>query len=298
MINETTLSKRAEAPSKENDKSSYTYNIIRELLLDKFWNSVDIYLQWSYANSTNIKKDSDIDIIICNKNIYFSNIDRLTDIEKNKFNENWTQANYSFSQFKSDVKNYLQEKFPYKVERKDKCIKINLQNERYVDVDVVPCFIHKRFYKYISKFDNKYDEWIEFYSDKWESIVSFPKTHKKNGETKNQSTDGVYKDMVRIMKNSKKYLVDNWKMDEKFISSFMIECCIRNVSNNIFSWASYKNIVNNVMGNIYSDMQNLKQCENYREVCGLFPLFWWNRNKNTPQEVMNFLEEIYILINK
>ena len=297
MINETTLSKRAEAPSKENDKSSYTYNIIKELLLDKFWNSVDIYLQWSYANSTNIKKDSDIDIIICNKNVYFSNIDRLTDIEKNKFNENWSQANYSFSQFKSDVKNYLQEKFPYNVERKDKCININLQNERYVDVDVVPCFIHKRFYEYISKFDNKYDEWIEFYSDKWESIVSFPKTHRKIGELKNQNTNGKYKDIVRIIKNSKKYLVDNWKLNEKCLSSFTIECCVRNVNNNIFRWTTYKGIVNNVMEAIYDDLKNRWKWEEYAEVCDLFYLFRWNRNKNTSQEVITFLEEIYNLIN-
>ncbi len=298
MINETILSKRAEAPSKENDKSSYTYSFLRNLLLTNFWNDVDIFLQWSYANSTNIKKDSDIDIVICYKNVYFYNIDSLSDIEKNYFNKNLSQTSYTFFSFKQDVQNFLEQYFWNKVERKKKCIRINLWDEKYVDADIVPCFIHKRFYKYNSIYDNDYVEWIEFFSDDLEDIISFPKIHKKNGETKNQSTDGVYKDMVRIMKNSKKYLVDNWKMDEKFISSFMIECCIRNVSNNIFSWSSYKNIVNNVMGNIYSDMQNLKKCENYREVCGLFPLFWWNRNKNTPQEVMNFLEEIYILINK
>ena len=49
---------------------------------------------------------------------------------------------------------------------------------------------------------------------------------------------------------------------------------------------------------IYSDMKNKEKREKYVEVCDLFYLFKWNRNKNTPQEVMTFLEEIYYLMNK
>ena len=298
MINESKLIERATPPSRENDKSSYTYNFIKYLLLEKFWSEVDIFLQWSYANSTNIKKDSDIDIVVCDKNIYYDNIYHLSDIEKNNYYKYERQNSYSFFQFKESIRNFLELHFPSKVEKKNKCIRINLQNEKYVDVDIVPCFFYRRFTRYKAPNDCYYYEWIEFISEENKHIKSFPKIHKKNGETKNQSTDGIYKDIVRIIKNSKKYLVDNWKMDEKLISSFMIECCVRNINNNIFNWTSYKNIVNNVMEAIYSDMKNKEKREKYVEVCDLFYLFKWNRNKNTPQEVMTFLEEIYYLMNK
>ena len=175
-------------PSRENDLSAKTYKIIKEKLEQKFWSNVNIFLQWSYSNSINIKKDSDIDIVICYKNSYFYDISNLSESDKEKYNQNRITATYNFSSFKNDVENYLISIFWKQVERKNKCIKINWNWTR-VDVDVVPCFPHKRYssYKIISA------EWIQLISDKNEKIISFPKQHKENWEIKNQQTEENYK---------------------------------------------------------------------------------------------------------
>ena len=67
----------ATPPSRDNNKSATTYAIIKPILEKKFGSSVNIFLQGSYANSTNINKDSDIDIVICYQNSYFSDISAL-----------------------------------------------------------------------------------------------------------------------------------------------------------------------------------------------------------------------------
>lgn len=280
-------------PSRENDLSVKTYQIIKEKLEQKFWFDVDIFLQWSYSNSTNIKKDSDIDIVICYKKTYFFDISNLSETDKEKYNQNKVPATYKFSQFKDDVENYLISIFWKQVERKNKCIKINWNWIR-VDADIVPCFPHKRY----SSYNIVSAEWIQLISDTWESIISFPKQHKENWERKNQQTNENYKGFVRIIKNCKKNLVDNNKINDNLVSSFLLECLIWNLPNTIFTKNnSYKECLNEIIWTLYDDMWNSDKTNEYAEVCDLFYLFRWQRSKSTPLDVKNFLEEVYNLIN-
>lgn len=152
MYIEEILNKWWEAPSRENDLSSKTYNKIKEDLEEHFWDSVDIFLQGSYANRTNIQKDSDIDIVICYKKAYYYDINSLTEWDKEIFKRNLSWNKWKpFFEFKAEVENFLKNKYwEKKVARKDKCIKINKENDLYVDADVIPCFEYRIYIKYNS----------------------------------------------------------------------------------------------------------------------------------------------------
>lgn len=293
-ITEQQLEDWAKAPTSTNQKSANTYNKIKEILENEFWNKVEVFLQGSYANSTNIQEDSDIDIDIRYNDVYFSNLDQLSEIEKNIYHQNRIPATYEFSQFKTDVFNLLQKHFGNNVERKDKCIRVIKSNADYLDADVVPCFVHRR-YKSYNIHNNTFDEGIEFWTDKWEQIVWFPKQHKDNGEQKNKQTKTVYKDIVRIMKNCKKYLIDHWTSEKEMVSSFMIECLIWNIENSYFDKSTYKEITHDIVVKLYWDMEDETKYPEYIEVCKLFYLLRWTRNKHTPQEIQTFLLHLYSL---
>lgn len=280
-------------PSRENDLSVKTYQIIKEKLEKNFWSEVDIFLQWSYSNSTNIKKDSDIDIVICYKKSYFFDISNLNKEQQDLFHSNTTNSTYSFSNFKKDVETYLISIYWKQVERKNKCIKISWNWYR-VDADVVPCFKHNRY----STLDKISAEWIQLISDEGETIVSFPKQHKINWEKKNQQTNENYKWFVRVIKNCKKNLVDSREVDEKLVSSFLLECLVRNLPNMIFTKNNtYKECFNEIISSLYNDMWNKDKYNEYAEVCDLFYLLRWKRSKSTPLDIRKFLEQVYNLIN-
>ena len=289
-ITEYWLELWAKPPTRDTDKSASTYATIKPILEKKFWSSVDIFLQGSYANSTNIKQDSDIDIVVCYKNSYYSDITALSESERNTYNSNRSDSTYSFATFKNDVQNCLEEVFwsPPKTERKDKCIRI-FWNSARVDADIVPCFLHKRFQTH----NTTSAEWVEFVSDAGVHGISFPKQHIQNGENKNTRTNGNYKDSVRILKNCKKELVTKGLLEDELISSFFIECLVWNVPDSYFEWSTYLDIIKSVVEKIHADMQNDVLSNEYTEVNSLFYLLHPSRTKITKADVMKFLEVGY-----
>lgn len=66
LSSEQLLSWAKSAPS---EKSKQTVRIFKEMIEEVFGSIVDIYLQGSYANHTNIKTESDIDIVVCFKSL-------------------------------------------------------------------------------------------------------------------------------------------------------------------------------------------------------------------------------------
>jgi len=294
MINEQQLENWARPLSEtENAKCIATVAIIEKILNDHFGRRADVFLQGSYKNKTNVRQDSDVDIVVCClDDVFFSDISGLTPQDKQLYDSIYIDSSCTFSQFKDEVHSLLVSKFSTDVERKNKCIKIR-KNSYRVDADIVPCFIHKRFKtaKTVSV------EGIKFISDTGSGINSFPKQHYKNGASKNIDTSEMYKKIVRIIKNCKNNLVDSGSMSEKDMPSFFLECLIWNVPNFCFSNdTSYKNITNSVIERIRDDMNNIQKANDYAEVSDLMWLFR-GQFERTPEKAKAFCENVYKLIN-
>jgi hypothetical protein len=165
-----------------------------------------VYLQGSYRNSTNIRGDSDVDIIVQCTSLVHDNTDLLTAQQKVSHAQSTFQPTYYLSHFKDDVitalSNYYGSQY---VNPSSKSIKLlaDIHNNR-LNADIVPCITHRSFFKYVSGADDEFLEGIAFWAQSdW--IVNFPKFHYSFGTEKNDSshTLGRYKPMVRIFKNAK-----------------------------------------------------------------------------------------------
>lgn len=63
--------------------------------------SYNVYLQGSYKNTTNIRGDSDVDVVVELTDVHTSNTARLTDEEKQRQQENFTPAPYGWQEFRA-----------------------------------------------------------------------------------------------------------------------------------------------------------------------------------------------------
>lgn len=251
----------------EDQKCKNVISQITEALREKFGNSVSIFLQGSYRNNTNIKQDSDVDVVVRRNDYYFPNVVWLTEEQRATYHSNNPNSEYTFSQYKSEVQTALQQYFG-NVERKNKCIFVPGNTYR-VNADVVPCFVLKR-YTNPTTVDA---EGIKLIADNGEHIESYPEQHYAKGVSKNNSTNRMYKRTVRILKRIRNELIDSNIISEDLVSSFFIECLVYNVPNNKFVAGNYRQTLRSVIAKVYNDMLDPTIANEYEEVSGLKWLF-------------------------
>ena len=289
VISEEQLARWAKAPSEtEESKCQNAVGEVRSAIDARFGDAVSVFLQGSYKNRTNVRLDSDVDIVVRHNDYYFPNIYGLSESDKQVFNASFVESNYTFAQFKNDIQQTLINAFNYnEVERKKKCIFIKSDYER-VDADVVPCFGLKR-YKTI---DSVEVEGIAFLPDGELRIESFPKQHYDNGVKKNDSTRQVYKSLVRILKNIRNNMLDQKLITNELMPSFFLECLVWNVSDEHFNKSTYKAALRAIVATIWNDMGDSEKANEYAEVSDLKWLFKGDQNRD-PQQVRGFMQKVW-----
>lgn len=184
----------------KNEMSKQTYHALRDVLISKLGlPQSSIYLQGSYANSTNVRDNSDIDIVV-------------------EF-----PPEYEVRSLKNYVYSRIQNANNFQFSLGSKTVKYKGYRNQYVPADIVPCVIvaHKQ-------------DCVKIYDSSRSTVIeNYPKVHIRNGENKSGRTSGNYKKAVRMLKNARNYLED--KGYRTGISSYTIECMVYNIPNNVFS---------------------------------------------------------------
>jgi hypothetical protein len=203
----------------------------------------EVYLQGSYKNDTNIRGDSDVDVVVQLNSAFYSN---LSEDQKRHFG--FAPADYTWRDFRSDVLTALQDYYKHgKVTEGRKAIKVRTP---YLSApaDVVVCIQYRKYPEY-PRNANDFIEGMTFYvpsEGRW--VINFPKIHYKNGVKKNEKTSGWYKPTVRMFKNTRTYLVDNrGVIPDDLAPSYFLECLLYNVPNDKFGGsfqATFCNIIN------------------------------------------------------
>lgn len=209
--------------------------------------NVEIFLQGSYKNSTNIRGDSDVDVVVKLNDIYYYDTSLLNEYEKSLFGRDFTTANYTWHNFREDVLYTLVDYYgrPY-VEEGNKSIKIEKGSNR-LPADVVVCTQFRKYTRYNGISNNQYIEGISFFTLRDNrQIVNFPKQHYENGVDKNGNTNGLFKPVTRIVKNMKSYLIENAYLDKTTAPSYFVENLLYNVPNRQFN-GTYQNTVYNIL---------------------------------------------------
>jgi hypothetical protein len=250
--------------------------------------TIKVFGQGSYANDTNVRLNSDIDINVrFDDACYFDLPDgkKQSDFGITPFN------GITFAEYKNAVENALVNQFGRsEVQRYDKCITVKESTSR-VETDVVPTWSYVRYLD-----DRQYIEGVKFFSDKRSAVVNFPLLHLANARVKNQATNKRFKRLTRIFRRIRYDMIDDKSLNGDLITSFLVECLVYNVPDSIFNQNyNWTDRLIQAIVFLFENTTDLEKCDDWREVSDWLYLFrvrkWTQRDVNSYLVKMwNYLE--------
>lgn len=218
-------------------QSAQTYQTIRGVLNDSaspyYPKTFSIFLQGSYGNDTNVWKDSDVDVVICLEQTYYSDTSALEPGAKVAFDKTDGPAPYTLQDFKADVLAWLQKRYPGVVTSGKKSIFIKGSGNRR-DADVLVCARFRRYWNSSNGADERYSEGICFFLPDGTRIANFPEQHSANLTLTHQQTNEWLKPTVRIYKNMRNRMIEAAVLDEGVAPSYFLEGLLWNVPKDKF----------------------------------------------------------------
>ncbi len=288
-VSEDQLSRWARPPSEtEEGRCQAIVSRITRAVRARFGNEVFIDTQGSYKNRTNVRQDSDVDVIVRHNGFYFEDIANLSENDKVRYWAGVTRSDYTCSQFKQEIQASLIREFGSQAIRSsNKCINVG-GGSQGISADVVPCFAHKRF-RALGVIEA---EGIAFDTEAGVRVVSFPEQHYTNGVTKNDVAGRAYKAVVRILKNIRNDLIEQSSITQDAMPSFFLECLVWNVPNSNFQQRTYTEMTREVIVKLWNDLGNPEVAPNYAEVSDLLWLFK-GQTRRTPDQGRIFLQQAW-----
>lgn len=275
----------------EEQRVENTVKMIKDAVLSysKLYGcTIEVFAQGSYANNTNVRHDSDVDICVMCKSTFFPNyVDGMIDKDYGH-----SEGSISYADYKKYVIDALKLKFGSSaVTVGNKSIKIK-ENSYHVNADVVPAFQYRDYKIISSKAENKFVEGIKYIATDGTVVINYPKIHIDNGKQKNNQTNMRYKRLVRIMKRIKNNMQEEGKVDSTKITSFLIECLVWNVPNSTINSAiTWENMVRDAIAYLWNAIKEERHKE-WGEVSEKLYLFHSSR-KWTAKETQDFLYDMY-----
>ena len=204
-----------------------------------------VFTKGSYANETNVKSDSDVDIAVkCTKLFYWEDHTPDAHTPVSRYSGEWTPA-----RLRTELIAALREKFRDEVDASGStAIHIAATSSR-VNIDVVPCFNFRHYFS-----DTSWHEGTKvFKRDNTSSLVNYPDQQLANGRTKNNLTNYNYKKLVRILKRVENALAQNELHDE--LPSYFMECLGYNVPNDVLERVTWTDRVRGSLAHIYTALE-------------------------------------------
>ena len=231
-------------------------------------NNYEIFLQGSYANNTNVKQNSDVDICVMYKNVFHYSMP-----EGSSLDSSYSDSSLDYFELRNTIKKALIRKFGSdRVIDKNKAIRI-LSNSYTTDADVVVAFQYRKYSD-----STKFQEGIYYKALDNSIVINYPKIHIKNGNEKNVATNYMYKKMVRIFKKIMYDMQDDNIYASKDVKGFVLECMVYNFHNDeMFKHieTKYTDNLQKMMNTFINDSMNL-----WKEVNEIKWLFGIEKGKN------------------
>lgn len=193
---------------------------------------IDVFLQGSYGNDTNVYAESDVDIVIRTDSIYYYDTSALAPQELEMFYASFIPAAYTFGKYKSQVVGVLQRRFGQDDAKPgEKAVKIKASGTRRSS-DVVVAAEFRRYYS--GPLGPLYVPGICLFTPSGRQISNYPKQHSANLTRKHQRTNQWFKPMVRVLKNLRSRLVDQKVLATGTAPSYFVEGLLFNVPDEKF----------------------------------------------------------------
>jgi hypothetical protein len=267
--------------------SSSTYNAIRDTLIATdspyYVREFDVFLQGSYGNDTNIYAESDVDVVIQLKSSFQQDITNLSEYQQAMFNIAFSNATYTYFDFKRDVLAHLTSKYGNGVTAGKKAITIPATSYRR-KADVIVALEYRKYSSFLGINSQSYVEGIKFYNSSANEIINYPKLHSRNLTRKHQDSRSWLKPMVRILKNLRSRLEEKGKLVAGDAPSYYLEGLLYNVPSGQFG-KSYN-------GSLYNVLNWIHQCDKTKLLCAheeYYLLRWGHETCWDPPKCDKFL---------
>ena len=252
----------------EQDKQDRTERMIREAIEahEPFRGmSRRVYAKGSYANNTNVRSDSDVDVAVeCTDVLYWEEATPGAHPPGTRYSGPWTPA-----KLRSELVAALRAKFGDAVDTSGTtAIQIHSTTAR-VEADVVPCFEYRYYFS-----ETSFREGAKVFKADGSSLVNYSAQQLANGRRKNNQTSRAFKRTVRILKRLENVMTDAGFHRE--VPSFFVECLVYNCPDALFSAPTWTETVKGVLAHIYLSLEGPEPSEEedrWVEVNGIKFLF-------------------------
>ena len=223
---------------------------------------IEVFAQGSYANRTNVRQDSDVDVCVLCTDTFFPDYSMSEGLNDAVFG--YSDAGYHYRDFKNDVEAALISYFGASaVTRGKKAFDVH-ENTYRMDADVIPCFEHRRYLG--TPQDPRYVSGTKFLPDNGGAVINWPRQNYENGVLKNDATGRRFKAVVRILKRLRNEMVDKGHAVAEPIPSYLIECLVWNVPDETFGGDTYWEDVHNALAHLWNETRSDEKCKEWGEV--------------------------------
>jgi predicted nucleotidyltransferase len=249
--------------------------------------SVRIYVKGSYANNTNVRRDSDVDIAVeWTETIKVAKAFGAKDATPEQLGYTPVPFTVEPAELRARVERALREAFGYIDTSGDKAIKVPAGSTT-LDADVVPCFAVDRYDSPLPKL--VYHRGSRLYPKSGGWIDNFPDQQLANGNAKNRATERRYKQIIRCIKRLENEMVEDGIIPRS-IPGYLIECLVYNVPNDRFGHTRRLEDMRAVFSFLWNGLRDEDVYREWEQVDGLRYLF-----RGTP---MRPVDEVYAFIDK
>ncbi|HET6997250.1 MAG TPA: nucleotidyltransferase [Solirubrobacterales bacterium] len=215
--------------------------------------NVRIFVKGSYANNTNVRQDSDVDIAVEWKAwSYLSKSNSAADLD-------WPQLGVTLStqgpepaEYRRWVEEALFAAFgPDAVDNSgNKAITVT-RGTTTLDADVVPCYRHERY----DAPNRQPHVGIRLYPKTGRSIENWPDQNRKNGNVKNVDTGQRYKQIVRALKRLENDMLKRGVITKE-VHGFFIESLLFNLPDSVFRSSALKQATLDVLARLWNEIND------------------------------------------
>lgn len=201
-----------------------------------YLDDIAIYAKGSYANQTNVRLDSDVDIVVENRDLYYYDyfpptIAPSPDPSSVPYVGRWNDP----GEWRAEVRAAIVNAFgTSQVDTSGHVAMTVLEVPgSRPSADVVPSFLYKRFEspdRRVAHIGSR------VFTTDGKRIDNWPQQQKANGRNKDTATHGRYKQYVRALKNAENHFAETGELDE--LPSYFMECLVWNVPNNVINHGS------------------------------------------------------------
>ena len=231
----------------------------------------EILLQGSYKHNTNLRKDSDVDLVV---RLAYKLSPSVSALSGRQLRENASHqaAQMHWQSFRRRALRVMKNRYGDAVTSGRKTIKL-AKGELHADADLVVTLSYK--------------EGVAFYlPDESRWVVSFPQQHDDQGQKKEEATDRRFKRTIRMFKAARNRLVDKGVLTKENAPSYFVECLLYNVPDSLFA----PKLVSTYSGIL--DWLEKAQLEDFKCQSGRVDLFGPGREQWSVKKAREFVKAL------